>query len=120
MTKVIEIDTPHGPLHIIVDSNSEGTSIYRGDSSDNEVEVKRIENKFNMAFRVIRTASLSIIDVIEEIAPDEASIEMNLKAVGEAGFFAIAKIASEAEFKISIKWTNDKKNATNTATPSTG
>lgn len=77
----------------------------RGGISKEEV-IKKAEMTFEKALSSVQAAAKGLQTVIDQVNPDEATIEFNLKAGGEAGFFSICKAATEAEFKISLTWKN--------------
>jgi hypothetical protein len=81
----------------------------RSGSRDENTVVKRVQMKFEEALGPVKAAASGLKKVIDQVNPDEASVEFMVKASGEAGFFNICKAATEAEFKITLTWKSDKK-----------
>ena len=76
-------------------------------SSEGDV-VKKLNTKFEDALGVVKAAATSLKNVMKEVNPDEVEVEFSIKAEGEAGLFSICRAATGAEFKITLKWKNEK------------
>ncbi len=68
--------------------------------------VRKVQMKFEEALGTISAAANGLKKVIDEVNPDEVSVEFMLKAEGETGFFTICRAATGAEFKITLTWKN--------------
>jgi hypothetical protein len=66
---------------------------------------------FEQAINALSPLSNSIISKIINTAnpPDEANVEFGLTLTGELGLTVITKVGTEANFKISLKWTREKQ-----------
>ena len=80
----------------------------RGGRDAKETIIKRVQVKFEEALGTVKAASKGLKKVVDEVNPDEVSIEFSLKAEGETGFFTIVRAATGAEFKITLTWKNEK------------
>lgn len=68
--------------------------------------IQEVGTKFEAAMDVINQNVRTIINKIESISvmPSEVEVTFGLKATGEAGVFAVAKITAEANYTIKMKW----------------
>ena len=80
----------------------------RGGRDTEESTIKRVQVRFEEALGTVKAAASALKNVVDEVKPDEFSVEFNLKAEGKAGFFAICQAATGAEFKITLTWKKDK------------
>ena len=83
---------------------SKGNVNISGSSEDKNDQIKKVNTKFEKALGVIKASCNALKHVIDEVGPNEVTIEFNIKSKGEAGFFAICKASTEADFKISCTW----------------
>ena len=89
-----------------VDDESFDTSrVMRGGAISSEIVVKAKES-FETALDRVRWAAEGLLDRLTSLAspPDEVEVEFGVKLNAETGA-VIAKAATEANFKINLKWT---------------
>ncbi len=79
--------------------------------SDESSTIKRVQIKFEEALGTVKAAAGALKNVVDQINPDEVSVEFSLKTEGEAGFFTICRASTGAEFKITLTWKNEAKKA---------
>ena len=72
-------------------------------STQSEVE-KKLD--FESALAGAKKSIMALKKMFEEAQPDEVEVTFGLKAVGEAGGFAIAKASVEVNYQVTMKWKN--------------
>ncbi len=77
--------------------------------SRTEEGILKTEIRFTEAIAQIRPAAEAVLKAFREMnTPDEIGLEFGIKLNAKAGAF-FASAASEATFRVSLKWKNDKK-----------
>lgn len=80
--------------------------VSRGESEP--AEPLQAHRSFNDAVKCITPIGNSLLSSLKEInTPDEINLEFGFKFSGKAGI-VFTSAESEASFKVSIKWKNDK------------
>jgi hypothetical protein len=87
------------------DEPIESSRVMRGGIASSEIVVKANES-FESALDRVRWAAEGLLDRLTSLAspPDEVKVEFGVKLNAETGA-VIAKAATEANFKINLKWT---------------
>ena len=87
----------------------------RGGAISSEIVVKANES-FETALDRVRWAAEGLLDRLTSLAspPDEVEVEFGVKLNAETGA-VIAKAATEANFKINLKWTRASSGPSNPA-----
>lgn len=121
MARLAKFVLPDGSSIVAeVDDESFDTSrVMRGGAiASSEIVVKANES-FETALDRVRWAAEGLLDRLTSLAspPDEVEVEFGVKLNAETGA-VIAKAATEANFKINLKWTREK--AANNPAPPTG
>ncbi len=66
------------------------------------------EERFDVVLQRIRPVAQSLLDSLKDLnTPQEISLEFGVKLGGEAGV-VFASATSECNFKVALKWTNDR------------
>ncbi len=108
MKDVIVFELEDGtPVYIESTDPIQGRGVERvGKSGKREVEATR---RFADALAHIRPAAETVLNTFREMnPPSEIALEFGLKMSASAGAI-FTSLDSEATFKISLKWTNPKK-----------
>ena len=68
--------------------------------------VEDVQTKFEEAMNAVRQNAQVIIGKVKAIPdrPDEVEVTFGLKATGELGNFAVAKVGAEANYTITMTW----------------
>ena len=104
---IYEYENAEGEIiRIEAESSQRGNTRGRGGNDDSTV--KRVRMKFEEALGTVKSAAAGMKTIIDQVNPDEATVEFSIKAEGEAGFFTICRAATGAEFKITLKWGGKK------------
>jgi len=64
------------------------------------------QNKLEDAMDSVRHSAQAVIAKVKSLGdpPDEVEVTFGLKAAGEAGNFAVAKVGTEASYTVTLKW----------------
>jgi hypothetical protein len=73
--------------------------------------ITSVNQKFEDAFAGVKSSALALRGQLEEMKADEVEVTFGLKAIGEAGNFAIGKVGMEANYTVKLKWSNKKQEA---------
>ena len=68
--------------------------------------VEEVQTKFEDAMDAVRQNAQVIMDKVKGLSdkPDEVEVTFGLKATGELGNFAVAKVGAEANYTITMTW----------------
>ncbi|MCI5146139.1 MAG: hypothetical protein D3923_11575 [Candidatus Electrothrix sp. AR3] len=106
MKKMIEFEMDGQPVYVEAEvSEAEGI---RRVSRVGDDEPERAESRFVDAVARIKPAAEVVLNAFREMnTPDEIGLEFGLKFNAKTGV-VFASANSEATFKVSLKWTNEK------------
>ena len=68
--------------------------------------VVSVNKKFEVAFAGVKKSAAILRQQLEELRADEVEVTFGLKATGEAGNFAIGQVGMEANYTVTLKWSN--------------
>lgn len=68
------------------------------------VDVIQTGKKFTDALASIRGSLKAMVTEFDALRIDEAEVKFGLKAVGEAGVFAVGKVGGEMNYEVTLKW----------------
>ncbi len=74
--------------------------------------VEEVQTRFEDAMEVVRRNAQTIIGKVKEgltDPPDEVEVTFGLKATGELGNFAVAKVSAEANYTVKMTWKQEEK-----------
>jgi hypothetical protein len=110
MKKLIEFELDGQPVYVEAEaSETEMQRISRG--GEDEPEPEKAESRFVDAVARIKPAAELMLNTFRDMnTPDEIGLEFGLKFTAKTGV-VFASADSEATFKVSLKWTNDKKHS---------
>ena len=93
------------------DESVDSSRIMRGGSGGSSEIVVKANESFESALDRVRWAAEGLLDRLTSLAspPDEVAVEFGVKLNAETGA-VIAKAATEANFKINLKWTRAGSN----------
>ncbi len=94
---------------ILVQSNQPAqaggiTKASRGDAVGNAINA--VNQKFADAFAGVKKSALVLRQQFVELQADEVEVTFGLTATGELGNFAIGQVGAEANYEITLKWSN--------------
>jgi len=68
------------------------------------VDVVQAGKKFTEALAGVRGSLKALIDEMDALKVEEAEVKFGLKAIGEAGVFAVGKVGGEINYEVTLKW----------------
>lgn len=111
MARLAKFVLPDGSSIVaeVDDDSFESSRVMRGGAVVTSELIVQANNTFETALDRIRTAAESMLSRLTSLAqpPDELAIEFGVKLNAETGA-VIAKAATEANFKINLKWSRAK------------
>jgi predicted nuclease with TOPRIM domain len=87
---------------ILIELSEESGGVVR--ASREGVSVVESGMKFKEAFASIRGTIKDLIAEMEVLQVEEGKVKFGLKALAEAGVFAVGKIGGEMNYEVSLKW----------------
>ena len=60
--------------------------------------------RFKAAFASIRGTLKDLVDEMEDLRVEEGEVKFGLKALAEAGVFAVGKVGGEMNYEVTLKW----------------
>ena len=83
------------------------TEEFSGDvvkASRDGIDVVKAGRKFTEALTSIRSSLKALITEVDALKVEEAEVRFGLKAVGEAGVFAVGKVGGEMNYEVVLRW----------------
>ena len=73
-------------------------------ASRNGLSIVESGKHFKGAFASIRGTVKDLVDEMEALEIEEGEVKFGLKALAEAGVFAVGKMSGEMNYEITLKW----------------
>ena len=107
MPTYIEYKNNDGSTVLIELAESAGSVVRASRDGVNVVESGK---KFSEAFADIRSTIKDLLAEMEALQVEEGEVKFGLKALAEAGVFAVGKVGGEMNYEVTLKWkkTEDK------------
>lgn len=70
--------------------------------------IVKVERKFSEAFDQIKSSAAILRQKLDDLKADEVEVKFGLKASSELGSFIVAKTGLEANYEVTLKWSNKK------------
>ena len=118
MTRYIKYPTEDGGIMLIEVEDSTDAMLSKGGtiraSRPGEAvkeAVEEVQTRFEDAMNVVRRNAQTIIGKVKGLSdpPDELEVTFGLKATGELGNFAVAKVGAEANYTVTMTWKREKE-----------
>jgi NTP-dependent ternary system trypsin peptidase co-occuring protein len=68
------------------------------------VDLVKAGKNFTEALASVRGSLKALITEMDALKVEEAEVTFGLKAVGEAGRFAVGKVVGEMNYAVTLKW----------------
>lgn len=101
MPTYIEYEMEDGST-LLVEAESVPGAVTR--SSHSALNIVQAGKKFSDALASIRGSLKALITEMDALKVEEAEVKFGLKAVGEAGVFAVGKVGGETNYEVTLKW----------------
>ncbi|MCP4695350.1 MAG: hypothetical protein GY862_00670 [Gammaproteobacteria bacterium] len=110
--QIVQFDMDDGsPVYVEVEEVSGGPRLV----SNSPGEAAQAQGKFTDALKYLEPAAKAVLDTFRNVnQPDEINLEFGVKFNGKLGAI-LASAGTEANFKVSLKWKNDKTQTENTS-----
>jgi septation ring formation regulator EzrA len=105
MTTLVEYQLSEGgTLFVETDENQQTAT--KASSVDGSLVVQAGQS-FEQALASVKQAIATFRNELSQLETDEVEVSFGLKAVGELGFFAVAKTGTEVNFNVVLRWNRD-------------
>jgi hypothetical protein len=68
------------------------------------VDIVQAGKNFSEALASVRGSLRALIAEMDALKIEEAEVKFGLKAIGEAGVFAVGKVGGEMNYEVTLKW----------------
>ncbi|PKN94689.1 MAG: hypothetical protein CVU44_02445 [Chloroflexi bacterium HGW-Chloroflexi-6] len=110
MGNFIKYELEEGNVLVEISSTDKKETDNFGVEQQNEITIRDAKEKFIQSFSGVKSAAKAVLREFEDLHVDEAEIKFGLKAIGEAGIFAVGKVGGEVNYEITLKWKKKKEN----------
>lgn len=107
MATYIEYELEDGTTVLVETSELQGGVVKAARDADGNL-IKRASQKFESALAGVKPWAASLRRQLNDLLADEIEVTFGLKAIGEAGNFAVGKVGGEANYEVTLKWSNKK------------
>lgn len=108
MATYIEYELEDGSTLLVELKEEEGGVQKAARGNDGNVIIKAGQ-KFEAALASVKQSAVVLRQELDELKADEVEVKFGLKATGELGNFAIGKVGVEANYEVTLKWSNKPK-----------
>ena len=74
--------------------------------ADGAIIINSANQKFEKALTGVKQSAKILRQQLMDLRADEVEVTFGLKAIGEAGNFAVGKVGVEANYTVKLKWAN--------------
>ena len=107
MATYIEYELEDGGTLLVEITESESGVQKAARGKDGNVIIKAGQ-KFQAALTSVKQSAATLRKELDELKADEVEVKFGLKTTGELGNFAIGKVGVEANYEVTLKWSNKK------------
>jgi hypothetical protein len=101
MSTYIEYQNSDGSTVLVETAETTGHIVR---TSRDGVSVVETGKKFKEAFSCVRGTIKDLITEMEALQVEEGEVKFGLKALAEAGVFAVGKVGGEMNYEVTLKW----------------
>jgi hypothetical protein len=101
MTTYVEYAMEDGST-ILVEAEAPTGGVVR--ASRDGVDIIKTGQNFRTALASVRGSLKALADELDALKVEEAAVTFGLKAVGEAGVFAVGKVGGEMNYEVTLTW----------------
>ena len=105
MATYIEYELEDGTT-VLIESSEPGSGVVRASRDKEGNVIKKAGQKFEAALAGIKPWADALRRQLDDLLADEIEVTFGVKAVGEAGNFAVGKVGAEANYEVTLKWSN--------------
>ena len=107
MATYIEYELEDGGTLLVEITEPEGGVQKAARRKDGNVIIKAGQ-KFQAALASVKQSAVTLRQELDELKADEVDVKFGLKTTGELGNFAIGEVGVEANYEVTLKWSNKK------------
>jgi len=108
MSTYIEYEMEDGSK-VLVETESPIGSVVR--SGRGGLDVIQSGKNFMVALSSVRGSIKALLAELDMLKVEEAQVTFGIKAVGEAGVFAVGKVGGEMNYEVTLKWKKPEEKA---------
>ena len=108
MATYIEYELEDGTT-VLIESSEPESGVVRASRDKEGNVIKKAGQKFEAALAGIKPWADALRQQLDDLLADEIEVTFGVKAVGEAGNFAVGKVGAEANYEVTLKWSNKKQ-----------
>ncbi len=105
MATYIEYELEGGTT-VLIESSEPESGVVRASRDKEGNVIKKAGQKFEAALAGIKPWAAALRRQLDDLLADEIEVTFGVKAVGEAGNFAVGKVGAEANYEVTLKWSN--------------
>lgn len=109
MSNYVEYELKDGVTILIQATDEERGGVVRASRDKDGNVIVKAGKKFGDALESIRIQALFMRDKLEDLRADEVEVKFGLTTTGELGNFAVGKVGVEANYEVTLKWSNLSK-----------
>ena len=107
MATYIEYELEDGGTLLVEIKEPEGGLQKAARGRDGNIVIKATK-KFRAALESVKRSATLLRQELDELKADEVEVKFGLTTTGELGNFAVGKIGVEANYEVTLKWSNQK------------
>jgi hypothetical protein len=104
MATYIEYELEDGTT-VLIESSEPETGVVRAGTKGG-IRTTPAKKKFEEALTEIKPWAATLRRQLNDLMADEVEVTFGIKAIGEAGIFAVGKVGGEANYEVTLKWSN--------------
>ena len=108
MATYIEYELEDGTT-VLIESSEPESGVVRASRDKEGNVIKKAGQKFEAALAGVRPWAAALRRQLDDLLADEIEVTFGVKAVGEAGNFAVGKVGAEANYEVTLKWSNKEQ-----------
>jgi len=108
MATYIEYELEDGTT-VLIESSEPESGVVRASRDKEGNVIKKAGQRFEAALAGIKPWADALRRQLDDLLADEIEVTFGVKAVGEAGNFAVGKVGAEANYEVTLKWSNKKQ-----------
>jgi hypothetical protein len=105
MATYIEYELEDG-ITVLIESSEPESGVVRASRDKEGNVIKKAGQKFEAALAGIKPWAAALRRQLDDLLADEIEVTFGVKVVGEAGNFAVGKVGAEANYEVTLKWSN--------------
>ena len=106
MATFIEYELEDGTIILIEADEPPQSGLVQASRDKDGNVIKKAAKKFGDAFAGVKASVAAFRQELDELSVDEVEVTFGVKIAGELGNMAIGKVGTEANYQVTLKWSN--------------